>query len=190
MWAGSEPVMTLLDHPKLEAIRHNPGLLKNIWNAVEPDLADVRTYLTTGLSPKYDPIPILGRWKFDPNAALNAIRRTKPNISSLEMQRLRRFFEGAFGKTEMIAKPDNQLTLRSAPALKLSPITASASIAGPGGVPVAPPPPPVQNMQGQWKDANGKYLITISSQDLPTTVENDRLTMKGDGMEWVFAHED
>ena len=190
MWAGMEPIMNLLGSPKLDAIRHNPELLKTIWNTVEPDLQDVHTYLTTGKSPKYDPITILGRWKFDPNAALNAIRRAKPNISSLEMQRLRRYFDGAFGKTELIARPDNQVTLYSAPSLKLSPMTASAPVPGPGGTFVAPPPPPVQTLQGQWKDANGKYLITLSSQDLPSTVENDRLTIKTEAMEWVFTGEE
>lgn len=190
MWAGMEPIMNQLDSPKLQAIRQNPELLKAIWRTTEPDLNDVQTYLTTGKSPKYDQITILGRWKFDPNSAVNAIRRAKPNISSQEMQRLRRFFEGAFGKTELIAKPDNQVTMRSAPALKISPVTASAPVAGPGGVLVAPQPPPVQNMQGQWRDANGKYLLTISNQDLPTTVENDRLNMKTEAADWVFARED
>src|SRR5581483_6200882 len=105
MWASMEPVMNLLDNPRLQAIRHNPELLKSIWSTVEPNLEDLRTYLSTGRSPHYDPITILGRWKFDPNMALNAIRRSKPNISSLEMQRLRRIMEGAFGKTELVAKP-------------------------------------------------------------------------------------
>ena len=190
MWAGGEPIMNLLDSPKLQAIRQNPELLKSIWNTVEPDLDDVSAYLTTGRSPKYDPISILGRWRFDANGALNAIRRLKPNISSLEMQRLRRFLEGAFGKAELVARPDNQLTVRNVPPLKLNPITASAPIAGPGGVPVIPPLPQVQNLQGQWKDANGKYLVTLSNQDLPATVENDRLSMKSEGMDWVFARED
>jgi hypothetical protein len=189
-WASMEPIMTLLDTPRLSGIRHNPDLLKSIWGTVEPDLADVETYLNTGRSPKYDPISILGRWKFDPNSAVNAIRRAKPNISSQEMQRLRRFFDAAFGKTELIAKPDNQVTVRAAPSLKLSPITASAPVAGPGGVPVLPPPPPVQNIQGQWKDANGKYLLSLSGLDLPTTVENDRLSMKSDSADWVFTRED
>ncbi|HLH53896.1 MAG TPA: CvpA family protein [Verrucomicrobiae bacterium] len=191
MWAGSEPIMNLLGAPRVQAIRQNPELLRSIWNTVLPDLQDVSAYLKSGLSAKYDPIAILGRWKFDPSAALNAIRRGKPNISSLEMQRLRRFFEAAFGKTELVARPDAQISLKNAPALKLSPIAASAPVAGPGGVPVAPPLPPVQSMQGQWKDGSGgKYLLTISNQDLPATVENDRLSMKSDGMEWVFSRED
>jgi hypothetical protein len=157
---------------------------------VETNLDDVHTYLTTGRSPMYDPITILGRWKYDPNLALNVIRRAKPNISSLEMQRLRRIMEGAFGKTEMVAMPDGQLSLKNAPALKFSPANVPIPAPGPNGVVVPPAPPAVQTVQGQWKDANGKYLLTISSQDLPTAVEGDRLDMKAETSDWVFARED
>jgi len=95
--------------------------------------------------------------------------------------------EGAFGKTELIAKPDNQVTLRSAPPFKfsLAPPPASAAAAA-----LPPATPNLQNAQGQWKDANGKYLLTFSNQDLPTNVEGDRLSMKNEGLEWVFARED
>ena len=185
-WAGMEPIMSLLQNPKLQAIRHNPELLKTIWAAAEQNLDDVRTYLTTGLSPQYDPIKILGRWKFDANGAVNAIRRAKPNISSIEMQRVRRSLEAAFSKTELIAKPDNQVTLRDAPTLRFSPSAPVATVP-----PAAPPPPPsVQTTQGQWKDANGKYLVTLSSQDLPVTVEGDRLHLKNEPLDWVFGRED
>ena len=191
MWASGEPVMNLLDSSRLQAIRHNPDLLKQMWSTTEPDLDDVRTYLTTGRSPKYDAIPILGRWKFDPNMALNAIRRSKPNMPGLELQRLRRIMEAAFGKTELIAKPDNQFTLKDAPALKFSPVNVPIPVPGPNGVAVAPPPPPVQTYQGQWKDANsGKFLLTISGQDLASSVENDRLSMKTEVLDWVFSRED
>jgi hypothetical protein len=178
-----EPVMNLLDNPKLQAIRHNPELLKQIWNAVESNLEDARTYLTTGRSPRFDAIKILGRWRFDSNAAMNAIRRSKPNISSLEMQRLRKLLESTFGKTELIAKPDNQATLKNAPSLKFSPNSPAAALA-------AITTPSVQTVQGQWKDANAKYLVEFSGQDLPTTIDGDRLTMKNEGLDWVFARED
>jgi hypothetical protein len=189
-WTGSEPVMSLLENPRLHAIRENPDLLRTIWSTVETNLDDVRTYLTTGQSPRYDSITILGRWKYDPNLALNAIRRAKPNISSLEMQRLRRIMEGAFSKTELVAKPDNQITLKNAPALKFSPANVPIPTPGPNGAVVPQPPPQVQTVQGQWKDAGGKYLLTIANQDLPTTVEGDRLDMKADSSDWVFARED
>lgn len=190
MWASMEPIMNLLDSSRLQAIRHNPDLLRSIWSTVEPNLEDVHTFLITGRSPQYDAITILGRWKFDPNMAVNAIRRAKPNISSLEMQRLRRIMEGAFAKTELIAKPDNQLTLKNAPALKFSPINVPIPAPGPNGAVVQLPPPLVQTVQGQWKDANGKYLLSIAGQDLAATAEGDRLSMKTEAADWVFARED
>jgi hypothetical protein len=187
LWASLEPVMSLLDNPKLQAIRHNPELLNTIWSTSVTNLVDVRTYLTTGISPLYDPTKILGRWRFDSNAAVNAIRRAKPNISSLEMQRLRRVLESTFSKTELIAKPDNQVSLKNSPPLRFSPTASAAPVATPNAVVT---PPALQTFQGQWKDANGKYLLAVSSQDLPTTIENDRLSMKTEGLDWVFARED
>jgi hypothetical protein len=184
-WAGGEPVMTLLDNPKLQAIRNNPELLKTVWNTAEANLNDVRAYLTTGRS-QYDSIKILGRWRFDPNAAGNAIRRAKPNISSLEMQRIKRLLEAGFGKTELIAKPDNQITLRNAPPFKFS-LAAPVVPLQPG---IPPPAPVIQTVQGQWKDADNKYLLTVSGQDLPASVENDRLSVKVESLDWVFTRED
>src|SRR5690348_9901733 len=187
-WASGEPVMTLLQNPKIQGIRDNPDLLKTIWASAEPNLEDVRTYLATGTSPRFDSIKILGRWKFEPGAAINAIRRSKPNISSLEMQRLRRVLDASFSKARLVAMPDNQVALHDCPGLKFSPATAAASIPPPPAP--APPPPPLQTLQGQWKDANGKYLITFSGQDLPTTVENDRLHMQSEVLDWVFVSEE
>jgi hypothetical protein len=186
LWAGMEPIMSLLDSPKLQAIRHNPEVLKAIWAAAEPDLEDVRTYLTTGLSPRYDSVKILGRWKFDANAAANAIRRAKPNISSIEMQRVKRAMEAVFSKVELIAKPDNQITLRDAPPFRFSP-SAPVAVA-PNAAP--PAPPPLQTIQGQWKDANGTYLLAVSGQDLSASIEGDRLHLKNEPLDWVFSRED
>lgn len=188
LWASGEPVMNLLENPKIQGIRQNIDLLNAIWASAEPNLEDLHTYLTSGKSPRYDPITILGRWKFDPNSAVNALRRAKPNISSLEMQRMRRVLDAAFSKAELIAKPDNQVTLRDAPNLRFSPAAAAAAIAPPPAP--APPPPQLQTIQGQWKDANGKYLVTFTGQDLPTTVENERLHMQSEGLDWVFVSEE
>jgi len=184
-WASMEPVMNLLDNAKLQAIRQNPEVLKAIWAAAEPSLEDLRTYLGTGQSPRYDSIKILGRWKFDANAAVNAIRRAKPNISSLEMQRVKRGLEAAFSKTELIAKPDNQVTLRDAPSLRYSP---SAPVAPPPAP--QPAPPSLQTTQGQWTEAGGKYVVALASQDLAASIEGDRLHLKNEPLDWLFSRED
>jgi hypothetical protein len=169
-WQKREPIMNLMATPSLQAIRNNPELLKTIWDTVEPDLKDVETYLATGHSAKYDPIKILGRWKFDVNGVVRARRRAKPNMTSKEAQAERAFIGATFGKAMLVAMPNNQVVIKNVPGLKLP---ANAA-------------PNLQTLQGQWKDAGNGYQISVSGQDVPATVEGDRLTIKGDGMDLVF----
>jgi hypothetical protein len=184
-WQRVEPVMNLLNHPKLEAIRNDPELLKTIWDDTAPNLMDLRTYLVTGESPKFDPEKILGRWSFDANAAAVAMRRLKPNMMSTEMQRVRKYMETAFSKTTCVARPDNQVVLRNVPPLQAA--TAPAAGAPPSA---ATPAPASQTMQGQWKDAGGKYQLSFSGQEWPATVEGDRLKIANQNMELVFSRQD
>lgn len=170
-WQRQEPIMTFLATPTLQAIRNNPDLLKTVWDTVEPDLKDVDEYLHTGHSAKYDPIKILGRWKFDVNGVVRARRRARPNMTSKEMQAERAFIGAVFGKATLVAMPNNQLVMKNIPGLKLPPN------ASPGNL---------QTLQGQWKDAGNGYQISVSGQDVPASVEGDRLTIKGEGMDLVF----
>ncbi len=175
-WQRLDPVMSILSLPSVLAVRGNPELLKSIWTTVEPDLPDLRTFIETGRSPKYDPIRILGRWQFDLNAAVSAVRRGKPNMPASEMQKVRRNMEAAFGKAGMVAKPDHQVTLRDVPPLK----------AIPGAAPTG-----LQTIQGQWQDLNGgKYQLSVSGLDLMASVEGDRMSVKTDAAELVFNRED
>lgn len=176
-WQRQDPIMTVLNQPTVLAIRRNPELLKSIWQTVEPDLADLRNYLQTDHSAKYDPIKILGRWQFDVTAAIGALRRAKPNMASSQMQRIRKDMEAAYGKTELVAKPDQSVSLKNAPSLSALPGTAAASGS--------------QSFQGQWQDANaGKYQLTIGGLELAATVAGDRMNIKTAGTDLVFTRED
>ncbi len=177
-WQRQIPIMQLLETPRLAAIRNNPELLRTIWRTVAPDLEDLLGYLKTGRSAKYDPIKVLGRWKFDVNAAVRAVRRSKPNMSSREMLGVRAFLDAAFGKTGLVARPDHSATLKNAPGLRLP---NAAQAAG---------SPNLQTFQGQWKDLDGKYLLVFSGTELPATVEGDRLTFKSENTDMVFNRED
>jgi hypothetical protein len=178
-WQGQVPIMQLLGNPRIAAIRSDPGLLKTVWNTTATDLQDFREYLKTGRSAKYDPIKILGRWKFNVSSAVAAVRRTKPNMSSREMQALRLYMNAAFGKTTMVARPDNSVSINNAPALRLP--TAGQTNAPTG----------LQSFQGKWQDLDGgKYSLSFSSMEMPTMVEGDRLSMKSQNMDMVFNRED
>jgi hypothetical protein len=171
-------IADLLEHPKIQAIINNPGLMQTIWNTVVPDMKDLTAYLDTGKSAKYDPETILGRWNFDVSMALTMDLRNKPNISSTEMKKLKEWFFAAYSKAGFVAKTDHQVALKNLPAAR-SPVAASS---GP------------QNLQGQWKKLDGKYQIGISTageeRDLTAVVEGDRLTMTGPGMNLYFIRED
>lgn len=175
------PIMTLLDHPKVQAIIQNPDTLMLIWSTVVPDLKDVSTCLVTAKSAKYDSERILGRWSFNVNVTMNLLRRAKPNISSKEMQLWKRWMMAAFAKTSLVAMTDHQAILKNTPPLRL-PAAGAAASGGP------------QTLKGQWKDLDGKYQLSLSggSKDelLTATIESDRLTIAGEGMGVAFDRED
>jgi hypothetical protein len=175
-WAQVGPIMSLLNHPRVLAIRENPDLLRTIWATVAPHLPDLRSYLATGESAKYDAIRILGRWKFDVNGAVIAMRRAKPNIFSSELQKVRAFLDAALGKAALVAKPDQQVILKNVPGVRI-PLTV-------------PPPTNLQTVTGQWKEVANKYQLSFSGAELPATVEGGRLTIKNEGLDWVFIHEE
>ena len=100
---------------------------------------------------------------------------------SREMQRMREWIVAAYSKTSFVAKTDHQATLKNLPQVSMP---GSAAMAGSGP----------QTVQGQWKNLDGKYQITITSAgreaDLAATVEGDRITIAGEGMNLVFSRED
>jgi len=177
-----EPIKNLLDYPKTQAILKNPDLLKLIGATLVPDLTDLRTFLETGRSPKYDSETILGRWNFDVNSAMAIMRRAMPNLPSSQMQIMKKWMVVAFAKTSLVAMSDHQAILKNVPQLKLPAAGAAAPPVGP------------QTLQGQWKNLDGKYQLTLSTggkdEDLSATVEGDRLTIKSNGMTLAFNRED
>jgi hypothetical protein len=172
-----EPIKNILDYPKAQAITGNPEMLRTIWATVEPNLEDLPKYLETGRSPKYSSEPILGRWDFDVNAGLANYLRAHPNIASSEMVKIKKWLVMGFSKTTLTAKTDHHVTLKNAPQLQ----------AAAGGTPA----PGNQTLQGDWKNADGKYEISFSGGGpFNGFVEDDRLTVNGNGMNLVFSRED
>lgn len=171
------PLNELLSQPGAQPIMDNPDLLRRIWGIVNPDLTDLRAYLATGRSERYDKEPILGRWEFNVSMAASLVRQARPNIPASEMAKLRKWMTAAFENTRFVAMTDNKAILKSVPQIKL-----------PAGGPATPPTP--QTLEGQWKNLNeGRYQLTLQGADLLGIIEGDRLTIKGEGMELVFTRE-
>jgi hypothetical protein len=176
MRSKRQPIKDLLNYPRVQGIVSNPDLLKEIWATLEPDLKDLEQFLNTGRSPKYESEPILGRWEFDVAAALRSMHQSKPNMSSTEMQRLKKWMMSAFSKTSFVAMTDHQAILKNLPSLKPP-------------APNAPPPGP-QTVQGQWQSADGKYQINLPTGEMNASIEGDRLVFKSPGMDLAFSRED
>jgi hypothetical protein len=176
-----KPIMAVLDHPKAQAILQNPDLLKLIWATVVPELKDLPIFLDTGKSPKYDPEKILGRWNFNVNVAMSLFRRAKPNISSTDMQKWKKWMVSAFTKTSFVAMTDHRAILKNVPQMRL-PAVGTASAGGP------------QILKGQWKDSDGKYQLALSGGNkdelLTARIEGDRLTIGLEGLDLAFDRED
>jgi hypothetical protein len=168
----------IINHPKAQAIVNNPALLQEIWAIAVPNFKDLETFLKTGKSAQYDDQQILGRWTIDLNGALNVLKKTKPNLVSAEMQKLKRVLVASLGKTTLVAAPDKQIIIKNFGTVK------------PATKPNTPPTVDYQTLQGQWAEAGGKYQLTIQGRPtLEAAVEGDKLTISGDALPMRFDRE-
>ena len=164
-----EPVLNLLSHPSVQNILGNHELVDAIRKTLVPDLQDLRTFLETGRSPKYETENILGRWIFDVNYTLLAIRKTKPNLPSSELSKMKKGLMATFAKTAFVATTDHKAIFKNLP---------QATSAQP-------------TLQGEWQGAQGKYILTLPEKgDVSATVDGDRLTATGGGLELAFSREE
>jgi len=171
-----KPIMAIIKHPKVEGILNNHETVKTIWSTIEPDLKDLAAFLETGRSAKYDSEKILGRWNFDVNSIMAAIRQKQPNLTSSQMQKLKKPMVAAFMKTMLVAVPNRQAILKNFPRNPTA-------------------PGETQTVQGKWEGAEGKYILNFSGNlgEIPASVEGDRLTVTGGaslgGMNLAFTRE-
>jgi hypothetical protein len=180
LWQRQPPITELIQSPSIAAMLKNSSELKTIWAIVEPDLDDLAAFLTNGVSPKYDPVKILGRWDFAVNPTIGLLRRSKPNIPSSEMARVRQWMAAQFATTSFVAMTDHQLVLKNLPQLKTSP--------------GAPPSTTLETLSGQWSESDGKYVLNYSSggksEEATAEIEGDRLVIGGQALEMAFERED
>jgi hypothetical protein len=200
-------IALIADHPKTLGIISNPEIRAEFENA---DLADLKTYLKTGKSPKYDDEKILGRWLLDKDALLTHLKKSKPDMRSRELLALKQLME-KFPKVTMLATVDNKAIFKvdgtipdpaAAPAAPVAP----DPYRGRGPNRQAPPrpaapkpsvtgvkPPPVLQLSGEgtWTAFAGEYKLTVPEGGKPVDVlakvdQDELIITKGD-QTLVFA---
>ena len=155
-----------VNHEKIKPLVENRDIVTNVLAILGGDLKDLKTYLQTGKSPKYDEEKILGRWAFDFRASLNLARRKTPNMGSAEIRRLKTGLT-ALAKATLVATVDNKAILKFG--------------SGSAGT-----------TQGTWKGNDGKYVLRVSEAgrklDLDVTIEGRNLIFSKDGYFMVFEN--
>jgi len=176
---GGAPIKEILQHPRVQPIVSNVEMLKMLWGIIRPDMDDLRSYLVSGLSAKYDQEKILGRWYFDVNHAIALRRRAKPNMSSTEAKKIKTWMAENYTGTAFVAMPDRQVLLKDLPQFQ----QATAQ--------VPPQPPTRQTLQGEWTGGGNSYRVTLSGGvEVGASIDGQRLTLRYEGTDLTFVRED
>lgn len=165
----------VLNHPKTKALLANPDLLKEIWQTMSPILPDLREYMLTGKSAKYDNEPILGRWIFDLGGTLIALRQSNPKLSALELKSYRQMLSYAFTNASFIATPSHRAELKEfiwiKPGLKPTEIKTQAS-----------------DQSGEWSGSPSAYQVALNEmKPLSAAAVDGKLKLTGEWTPLVFV---
>ncbi|HOW64140.1 MAG TPA: CvpA family protein [Candidatus Paceibacterota bacterium] len=129
----------LFQNPKTAAMVVGLPALPEIQNL---DLKDLRAYLESGKSSKFDPLQILGTWELDVEQVIVQTKKAKPDITSSQMAALKKVLLTVASGINIKAYYDNRLAFSIQPVIgdweQMKKAAAALS---------APPPPPPTAVQ-------------------------------------------
>jgi hypothetical protein len=168
-WIKGMTFGSFVNHDRVKPLVENPEVVTNVLGMLGGDFKDLKIYLETGTSPKYDDEKILGRWAFNFNASMNAARRKRPTMGSLQIRQLRAALNTTFARSTFTATIDHKAIL------KLPAVTGSRG-----------------TVTGIWKDGGGKYILGITEDgkrlELDAEVDGRNLIFTKDGFVLVFEN--
>ena len=103
-------VVQIFKHPQVQAVFQNREIVEEL---LSQDLGDLRTYLETGVSPRYEEEKILGKWQLDPYPTMAQERKRNPDMSSTQMRRLKLVMTEIMPAVSVIATTDNKLAIKA-----------------------------------------------------------------------------
>jgi hypothetical protein len=160
------PVNELINHERLKPVTKNAELVRTIWSLAESNMADLKTYVETGRSPKYDEHKILGRWEFDSRDSFARVKKSKPLMTLADIRAARKVMT-ALNNSVFTAMIDHKAIFKMANSNN------------------------VQTLEGTWQaTSDGNYVATFSqggtTLDVPVTVEGPKLLLSREGQTLVF----
>lgn len=157
-----------VNHERIQPLVENHDVVTNVLGMLGGDFKDLKVYLETGKSPKYDDEKVLGHWEFDFKASMNATRRKKVNMGSADVTKLRRTLSSIFLKSTITATVDHKAVLKI-------PTAGSKAV-----------------NKGTWKNVDGKYILTIKQGDqnleLEAQVDGKTILFTKDGLVLVYEN--
>ncbi len=132
----------IYEHAKIQPILQDADLLQKTLGLIGGDFADLKAFVRTGKSEKYDEEKILGRWDFNLPSTVAENKKIR-RMSGLEVNKMRGIFNAQLDGATLLATLDNKLILRR---------TVS------GGTLV--------RKEGSWKsEGGGKYQLKFPLSD-------------------------
>lgn len=133
-------LIEIIRHPKSQTILQNKEVIQEL---VSQDFKDLRQYLETGVSPKFEDEEILGRWELNFYATMMYERKKRPNMKSSEMLRLRKMLTEMMPAVTVVAMPDNKVKVKTEITESMKQLAeaaqAAAAARAQGGVPMMDP---------------------------------------------------
>ena len=97
---------------------------------LKTDLADFRTYLETGKSPKFDDEKILGHWRTDVTSIITDARRKRTTLTPMEVKGLRYALNTLLKQATLTAYTDGRYVVKvPPPPAAPAPVVAAAAAA-------------------------------------------------------------
>ena len=171
-WQSGGKATDLLKHPRIVAVLDNNDLTMEIMRVIGENQKDLRQFIETGKSEKYDDEKILGQWNVDVAGTIVGEKNKRPSVSSLELSRLKQNIMSTYSSASLIATIDNRLVLKSGPDAKTQIRKVISS--------------------GTWKKDSGLYRVELAKQAGDLVISNDgaKMSLTLSGLTVLLDRED
>jgi hypothetical protein len=174
----------------------NSGIVTNV---MEIDVLDLKQYLETGVSPKFEKEKILGRWSYDLLATIRLNKALKPDVAASTWRRLKNELSERFDDSLFMAFHDSAAKFLLATNMegKASPFEARPPVRLPNGqirtnfVALWFTTNATYSATGKWSGSAPNYLITLANKNGSATsegrLEEGRLAFQFEGKALLFT---
>jgi hypothetical protein len=179
MLKGQSTLSEILDNRKVQEVISNTDLVTKV---MELDYKDLKQYLETGASPKFEQEKILGQWRYDELASLQLNRNLKPEVPASTWFRVKNELIERFDNSVFTAFYDNTAKLLLATNMdgKASPMLPGARLPNGQTNYIAKwfTTNPISSATGKWSGSAPNYLVTLGNKTAEAKLGEGRLSFQ------------